>query len=347
MPSIRNHGGIFGVHYLRLIRLLAVALVLAAILGPAGPGVAQDGPIVIRFSHVVDKQTPKGIGAGLFKQRVEARLPGRIRVEVYPQARRYTDEEVLAATALGDVEMAAPSFTQFRSFSRSMQVFELPFLFRDIDHLHRFQESTAGRQLLDSMLPQGIMGLAYWDSGMRVISANKSLRAPADAKGLLFRTEPSVVFQAQYQRIGVPTLPLPFRAVPDAIRQGLIHGQENSWSNVYSRGIHTLHRSFTELDHSFLGYMVVTNADFWTRLPTGVRTALEAVLAEVTAEVNRIAREQAQADRQKAKAEGKIEILTPTPEQLDAWREAFTPVWQEFEPQIGKEIIDAALAAQE
>ena len=328
---------------LALAVLLAAAAVLAAATAPA---LAQDGPIVIRFSHVVDERTPKGIGAEMFKQRAEARLPGRVVVEVYPQARRYTDEEVVTAMALGDVELAAPSFTQFRGFNRAMQVFELPFLFRDVDHVHRFQQSTVGRQLLDFMLPQGIMGLAYWDNGMRVISANKPLLVPADARGLLFRTEPSAVFQAQYQRIGAPVLPLPFRAVPDAIREGLVEAQENSWSNIYSRGIHTLHRSFTELDHSFLGYMVVTNADFWTRLPPDVRATLDAILAEVTVEVNAIAREHAESDRQKAKDEGRIDILTPTPAQVEDWREAFTPVWQDFEPQIGREIIDAALAAE-
>lgn len=327
---------------LALAVLLAAAAVLAA--GTA-PALAQGGPIVIRFAHVVDERTPKGIGAEMFKQRAEARLPGRVVVEVYPRARRYTDEEVVTAMALGDVELAAPSFTQFRGFNRAMQVFELPFLFRDVDHLHRFQQSTVGRQLLDFMLPQGIKGLAYWDNGMRVISANKPLLVPADAKGMLFRTEPSTVFQAQYQRIGVPVLPLPFRAVPDAIREGLVEGQENSWSNIYSRGIHTLHRYFTELDHSFLGYMVVTNAEFWEGLPPDVRATLDAVLAEVTAEVNAIAREHAESDRQKAKDEGRIDILTPTPAQVDDWREAFTPVWQDFEPQIGREIIDAALAA--
>ncbi len=347
MPSMGRRGCIAAPPSLVLVRLVAFALALAAALGWAAGASAQDGPILIRFAHVVDERTPKGIGAELFKQRAEARLPGRVVVEVYPQARRYTDEEVLTAMALGDVELAAPSFTQFRGFNRAMQVFELPFLFHDVRHLHRFQESTIGRQLLDFMLPQGIMGLAYWDNGMRVISANKPLLVPADAKGMLFRTEPSAVFQAQYQRIGVPVLPLPFRAVPDAIREGLVEGQENSWSNIYSRGIHTLHRSFTELDHSFLGYMVVTNADFWNRLPPEVRATLDAVLAEVTAEVNKIAHEQAEADRQKAKDEGRIEILTPTPAQLDEWREAFTTVWPDFEPQIGSEIIDAALAVRQ
>lgn len=334
--------------------LFATGLGFGTVVGFGGIALAADAPgtrpasepIIIRFSHVVDENTPKGVGAQMFKERAEARLPGRVRVEVYPRARRFTDEEVLVAMVLGDVQMAAPSFTQFRSFTRALQVFELPFLFTDVDHVHRFQDSVIGQQLLDFMLPQGLQGLAYWDNGMRVISANKPLRVPEDAAGLLFRTEPSAIFQEQYNRIDVPTLPLPFRDVPDAIRTGLVDGQENSWSNIYSRGIHKLHQSFTELDHSFLGYMVVTNAEFWSNLPADVRETLEAVLAEVTEEVNTLARRQAESDREKAIAEASIEILRPDRSALDAWREAFLAVWPDFEPQIGPAIVNAAVAAR-
>lgn len=328
------------------LALALVAMAQSASLAQDGGGGTREGPIVIRFSHVVDESTPKGIGAEMFKARAEERLGGRVRVEIYPRARRFTDEEVLVAMVLGDVEMAAPSFTQFRSFTRALQVFELPFLFANVEHVHRFQESVIGQQLLDFMLPQGLKGLAYWDNGMRVISAGKALGAPEDAAGLLFRTEPSAVFQQQYNRIDVTTLPLPFRDVPDAIRTGLVDGQENSWSNIYSRGIHKLHQSFTELDHSFLGYVVVTNAAFWADLPPDVRATLESVLDEVTEEVNALAARQWEADREKARAEEDIEIVTPTPTQLEAWRNAFIAVWPEFEPQIGKEIVDAAIAAQ-
>lgn len=326
--------------------LLLVAAAFALVVGTGTRSLeAAEDPIVIRFSHVVDEATPKGKGAQMIKQRAEAAFPGRVRVDVLPRALKFTDEEVLVAMVLGDVEMAAPSFTQFRGFTRSLQVFELPFLFRDVAHLHRFQESVVGRQLLDFMLPQGIQGLAYWDSGMRVISANEPLLGPQDAAGLLFRTEPSAIFQEQYNRIGVTTLPLPFRAVPDAIRDGLVDGQENSWSNIYSRGIHKLQRRFTELNHSFLGYMVVVNAAFWAGLPADVRGGLEDILAQVSAEVNDIARNQAEADRAKVQAEDGVEILGPPREQLERWKDAFVPVWQDYTPQIGKEVVDAAVEA--
>jgi len=314
-------------------------LVLSAV------SVRADDPILIRFSHVVGEQTPKGIGARLIKERVEERLPGRVRVEVHPRSQRFTDNEVLLALLFGDVELAAPSLAKFRAYSRSMQVFDLPFLFTDVDHVQRFQQSPTGRKLLDSMLPRGIKGLAYWDNGMRVISANKPLRVPSDASGLVFRIEPSSVFREQYAAMGVVGIPMPFSRVTDAIREGLVEGQENAWSNIYSRKIHTLHKNFTELRHSFLGYMVVTSAEFWDGLPADVRPVLEEVLAEVTVEVNRLAREKAGGDRERAKSEGGIQIIMPSEAERRQWIDVMKPVWKQSESQIGKAVIDAAVAA--
>jgi len=304
-----------------------------------------DDPILIRFSHVVGEQTPKGIGARLFKERAEKRLPGRVRVEVHPRSQRFTDDEVLLALLFGDVELAAPSLAKFRAYSRPMQVFDLPFLFNDVAHVQRFQRSSAGRKLLDSMLPRGIKGLAYWDNGMRAISANRPLRVPADASGLVFRIEPSSVFREQWSAVGVVGIPMPFSRVTDAIREGLVEGQENAWSNIYSRKIHTLHKNFTELGYSFLGYMVVTSAEFWDGLPDDVRPVLEEVLAEVTVEVNRLAREKASSDRERAKSEGDIQIIVPSSAERQQWIDAMKPVWKRFEAQIGKDVIDAAVTA--
>jgi C4-dicarboxylate-binding protein DctP len=301
--------------------------------------------IRIRFSHVVGEATPKGVGAQRFKALAEQRLAGRVAVEIFPRAEKFDDEEVLLALLFGDVELAAPSFVQFQSFSRAFQVFDLPFLFKDVDHVHRFQESDAGHQLLQMVLPYGIQGLAYWDNGMRAMSAERPIRVPTDAAGLRFRIEPSKVFQEQYRRIGVVGIPIPFSRVTDAIREGLVDGQENAWSNIYSRRIHKLHDYHTELNHSFLGYMVVSRADFWQNLPPDVATTLQDILREVTLEVNQMARETARSDREKAIAEGKIEVHTPTGADLEVWRKAFLPVWSQFEKEIGGEILEAAVAA--
>lgn len=324
-----------------------VAAAFLCFLLVAVPQAYAADPILIRFSHVVGPNTPKGRGADMFKQRVEERLAGKVRVEVYPRSQKFNDDQVMLALLFGDVEMAAPSLAKFRSYGKSIQVFDLPFLFRDVEHLHRFQNSETGQGLLDAMVPRGIKGLAYWDNGMRVISANKPLRVPADAEGLVFRIEPSSVFQEQYARIGVVGIPMPFKRVTDAILEGLVKGQENAWSNIYSRKIHELHKYFTEIQHSFLGYMVVTNFDFWDGLPSDIRASLEEILAEVTVEVNRLARDQAEGDRRKVIETGEVQIITPSSEEVALWREAMMPVWKQFDGEIGKEVIDAAVEAGE
>ena len=307
--------------------------------------VHADEPILIRFSHVVGENTPKGKGAEMFKQKVNERLAGRVKVEIYPRSLKFNDNEVFMALLFGDVEMAAPSLSKFRGYAPALEVFDLPFLFDDVDHVHRFQQSDIGQQLLQTMLPVGIEGLAYWDNGMRAISANKPLRVPPDADGLVFRIEPSTVIQQQYTELGVVAVPMPFSQVYDAIRTGVVDGQENSWSNIYSRDIHALHKNFTELDHSFQGYMVITSQDFWEDLPDDIRSELTAILAEVTEEVNRMAAEQSESDRQKVAAAEGVEILEPSPSDVQLWRDAMTPIWDQFQPEIGAAVIDAAVAA--
>ena len=325
----------------RFLLFLVLGLFFA---GAGSPANASD-PIVIRFSHVVSEKAPKGVGALRFKQLAEARLPGRVQVEVFPSSRKFTDEEVVPALLFGDVQLAAPSMVVLRGYAPTLQVYELPFLFKDVGHIHRFQEGATGQILLQSMLPRGIRGLGYWDGGMRVLSANKPLRTPADASGLMFRTEASQIYQRAYDRIGVVTLPLPFRLLSDAIRDGLIDGQENSWPNIYTRGIHKLHRYYTPLHHTFLGYMVIASDDFWKRLPADVRPILEEILAEVTREVNERARQEAETLARKAASEADIEVLALNENEQAEWRAAFTAVWPEFERPIGADVIEAALAA--
>lgn len=323
-------------------RILLGGLCLLAV---SVASVRADEPILIRFSHVVGENTPKGKGAEMFKQRVNERLAGRVKVEIYPRSLKFNDNEVFMALLFGDVEMAAPSLSKFRGYAPALEVFDLPFLFNDVDHVHRFQQSDVGQQLLQTMLPVGIEGLAYWDNGMRAISAKRPLRVPADADGLVFRIEPSTVIQQQYTELGVVAVPMPFSQVYDAIRTGVVDGQENSWSNIYSRDIHALHKNFTELDHSFQGYMVITSQDFWEDLPDDIRSELTEILAEVTEEVNRMAAEQSEGDRQKVAATEGIEIIEPSPSDIQLWRDAMTPIWDQFQPEIGAAVIDAAIAA--
>lgn len=326
------------------MRLRQILAILTMVMMSATSANAAE-PILIRFSHVVAEDTPKGVGARMFKDLAEKKFPGRVTVEVYPASQRFDDDQVLDALLLGDVEMAAPSLAKFNRWAKPLQVFDLPFLFRDVDHLHRFQEGVVGTQLLQTMLPMGLQGIAYWDGGFRVLSANVPLSTPADAERLVFRIEPSDVFQEQYSRINAVGIPMAFGRVADAVRQGVVNAQENSWSNIYAEGIHKLHSNYTELNHSYLGYMVVTSSDFWQGLPEDIRTGLEEVLLQVRAEVNRLAAERAEERRDRVVAEGGVAIMRPDAKKLQAWKDAWLPVWENFETEIGPEVIEAAIAA--
>lgn len=303
-------------------------------------------PVLIRFSHVVGENTPKGIGAKKFKELVEKRLAGKVQVEIYPGSQKFTDEQALLGLVFGDVEMAAPSFPKFRKFSRELQVFDLPFLFENVEEVHSFQQSAAGQKLLSSMEKRGIKGLTYWDNGMRVISANRPIKTPADLKGLNFRIEPSYVFQRQYALSGAVATPMPFKHLHDALRVGVVDGYENAWSNVLSRELHLLRPNFTEVGHSYLGYMVVTSVAFWEKLSPEIQKELTAILDEVTQVVNDLAKEKENADKKKVMANTKVKVITLGSAERQQWREAMMPVWKEFERDISPEIIQAAKAAK-
>lgn len=328
------------------MRIAMGCLILAAICFGIGvaPATAAD-PIVIRFSHVVAEDTPKGIGAQLFKERAEARLPGQVRVDIYPEERKFNDSEVVLALLFGDVEMAAPSFAKLTTFNKALRIFDLPFVFPDMAAFRRFQESPAGRELLAGKLPSGIRGLAYWDNGMRVMTATRAVRTPADAEGLVFRIEPSLVLHTQYARVGAIPQPMPFGRLFNAVRDGIIDAQENTWSNIASKNIQRMHPFVTELDHSVLGYMVITSDAFWAGLPPEIRATLTTVLAEVSAEVADIADNYARREREEVLATEGVTAIEPTAAEMAAWRDAWCPMWDEFEADIGAATLAAAVAA--
>jgi C4-dicarboxylate-binding protein DctP len=299
-------------------------------------------PIVIKFSHVVAEDTPKGKGALLFKKLVEERLSGQVTVEVYPNSTLFGDANELDALAKNDVQLLAPSLAKFEQYTKQLQVFDLPFLFDDLASVDRFQKRAKGRQLLLSMEKQGITGLAYWHNGMKQLSATKPLRMPSDANGLSFRIQPSGVLESQFAQIGASTKKIAFAETFGALQNGTVQGAENPWSNIYSKKMHTVQPYVTESNHGVLDYMLVSNTTFWFRVPHQVRTELEGIIEQVTFEVNRAAEEANQADRERIRKAGTSEIIELTTEQREAWREAMRPVWQEFEPAIGADIIKAA-----
>ncbi|MFZ1415923.1 MAG: TRAP transporter substrate-binding protein [Defluviicoccus sp.] len=323
---------------------LVVSTLFAALLVIAPAANAAD-PIVIKYSHVVAENTPKGQAANKFKELAEARLPGKVKVEVFPNSQLFDDDKVLEAMLLGDVHLAAPALSKFEQFTPQLQVFDLPFLFTDMDAVDRFQQSAAGQKLFRSMEKKGLIGLGYIHNGMKQISAHNPLRVPADASGKKFRVMQSDVLLAQFAALNATAVKKPFSEVFTLLQTKAIDGQENTYSNMYSQKFFEVQPYITESNHGLLDYMVVASAEFWSGLPADVRTTLEAALAEANAYGNKIAAELNEGDKQKIIASGRSQVLILTPEERAKWVELMKPVWKKFEDEIGKDLIEAAVAS--
>ncbi|MHC8399115.1 TRAP transporter substrate-binding protein [Pseudomonas sp. MDT1-17] len=322
----------------------AVACTLA--LGVSNLALAAD-PIIIKFSHVVAEQTPKGQGALLFKKLVEERLAGKVKVDVYPNSALFGDGKEMEALLLGDVQIIAPSLAKFEQYTPKLQLFDLPFLFNDISAVDRFQRSPEGQGLLKSMESKNITGLAYWHNGMKQLSANKALREPSDARGLKFRVQASAVLEEQFKAVRANPRKLSFAEVYQSLQTGVVNGAENPYSNIYSQKMYEVQKFITESDHGLLDYMLITNTKFWTGLPPDVKAELDKIIVEVTTQVNQKAEKLNQEDKQRIIDAKTTEIITLTPEQRGKWREAMKPVWAKFEGAIGADLIKAADASNQ
>ncbi len=322
----------------RLLGALAACAMIFA-------SVAAADPIVIKFSHVVAENTPKGQMANRFKELVEARLPGKVKVEVFPNSQLFGDNKVLEAMLLGDVQMAAPSLSKFKRYTKKLQLFDLPFLFSDLKAVERFQQSPEGQKLLHATEKKGIVGLGYLHNGMKQLSASKPLRVPEDAKKLKFRIMSSDVLAAQFKALDAMPLKKPFSEVFTLLQTKAIDGQENTWSNIYSKKFYEVQPYITESNHGVLDYMVVTSREFWNSLPDDIRGEVKKALDEAIELGNKVAYEKSVADRQAIIDSGRSEVIELTPEQRAKWVAAMKPVWKQFEDQIGKDLIDAAWAA--
>jgi C4-dicarboxylate-binding protein DctP len=327
-----------------MFNFTAKALACALSLGIAGMAQAAD-PIVIKFSHVVAEHTPKGQGALFFQKLVEERLPGQVKVEVYPNSSLFGDGKEMEALLLGDVQLIAPSLAKFEQYTKQVQIFDLPFLFDDLEAVDRFQQSPAGQKLLTSMEDKNITGLGYWHNGMKQLSANKALREPKDARGLKFRVQASAVLEEQFKAVRANPRKMSFAEVYQGLQTGVVNGAENPWSNIYSQKMYEVQSYITESNHGLLDYMLITNTKFWDGLPADVRSELEQILVETTAEVNKLANELNETDKQRIIDAKTSEIIQLTPEQRGLWRDAMKPVWKMFEADIGADLIKAADAS--
>lgn len=301
---------------------------------------------VIYFSHVVAPDTPKGRAADLFAQLVNERLAGKVRVEVYANARLYDDENVLLAMLANYDDhftiMAAPSLSQFRQYSRVLQVFDLPFLFRDVEEARRLMDSPLAAELTGSLIAKEIQPLTYWDNGMKVFSvrgAQPLKKVPDDFKGKLFRIQNSNVLAAMMESLGGSPWRAPFRGLYFDLAKGIVAGQENTWSNIYSQKLHEVQDWITVSNHSYLGYLVVVNKRFWENLPAELRGDLETALKEATQINLRLAAEKAVQDRQRVEQAGHAKVVELTPEEREQWRQATAGVEQRFAAEIGPELL--------
>lgn len=317
----------------------AIALTLTATSAFAA---CDAGEMVIKFSHVTNTDKhPKGIAATLLQTRVNEEMNGTACMEVFPNSTLYNDDKVLEAMLQGDVQLAAPSLSKFEKFTKQFRLFDLPFMFKDVDAVDAFQASDAGQSMKDSMQRRGLQGLSFWHNGMKQMSANVPLVLPSDANGLKFRVQSSDVLVAQMEAIGGSPQKMAFSEVYGALQQGVVDGQENTWSNIYGRKFFEVQDGVTETNHGIIDYLVVTSVDWLDSLDADTRDQFLTILEEVTTTRNA----EAFAVNESAKqaivdAGGTIRQLNDA--QRAAWVDAMKPVWEKFTGDVGQEMIDAA-----
>jgi len=297
-------------------------------------------PVVIKFSHVVAENTPKGKGSLKFKELAESRTQGRVKVEVYPNSQLFKDGEEMQMLQLGNVQMLAPSVSKFGPLGvREFEIFDLPYLFDNYDELHKVTAGPIGQALFRKLESKGIIGLAYWDNGFKVMSANKPLRTPADFRGLKMRIQSSKVLDAQMRALGATPQVMAFSEVYQALQTGVVDGTENPPSNLYTQKMNEVQKYVTLSDHGVIEYAVIVNKKFWDGLPADLRATLEGAMKEATKYANDIARQENQDALAKVKATGKTQLISLTPDEKKAWKKALVRVHRESEGSIGKALL--------
>src|SRR5579872_1567436 len=325
------------------MRHLILAAASVAALALVGPAEAQS-PVVIKFSHVVAADTPKGKAAEKFKELAEKYTNGKVKVEVYPNSTLYKDKEELEALQLGAVQMLAPSNSKFGPIGiKEFEVFDLPYILPDLKTLRKVTDGPLGARLLTLLDKKGMTGLAYWDNGFKQMSANKKLVAPSDYKGLKFRIQSSKVLEAQFRELGAIPQVMAFSDVYQALQTGVVDGQENTWSNMYTQKMHEVQKYATVTNHGYIGYVVVVNKKFWDGLPSDIRDQLSQAMKEATEFGNSQSARDNDDALEAIKKSGKTEIVTLTPEQDEAMRKAMMPVYKDVASRVGQPLIDEFL----
>jgi C4-dicarboxylate-binding protein DctP len=309
------------------------------------PMTAVAAPIVIKFSHVVAQNTPKGQAADYFKKLAEERTHGKVKVEVYPNSQLYKDKEEMEALQLGAVQMLAPSLAKFAPLGvKEFEVFDLPFIFDNYQDLHKVTQGPVGAKLLKKLEPKGILGLAYWDNGFKVMSANKPLKHPADFKGLKMRIQSSKVLDSQMRAMGAIPQVMAFSEVYQALQTGVVNGTENPPSNLYTQKMHEVQKYVTVSDHGYLGYAVIVNKKFWEALPKDIRTALESSMKDATKFANDVAKKDNDEALAGVKKSGRSQIITLTAQERKEWKKVMDKAHKENMSRIGADMVKEVYA---
>lgn len=342
-----------------LLLVLVLALVLYA--GGCGRGGGANGggggegtegeTVTIKLSHVVTEDTPKGLASQKFKEVAEEKSGGRIKVEVFPNSQLYGDEDELQALQSGSVQMLAPSSAKFTTIAPQLQVLDLPFIFDTPEEIPEVvsEDSAIGQAIFENeeLAQKNIKVMGLWDNGFMQLTANKPVTKPEDLQGVKVRIQPSDVIKSQFEAWGAEPTPMAFAEVYNALQQGVIDGQENTYSNIFSQKFHTVQSNMTESNHHYLGYVLVINNEFYEGLPDDLRQVVDEAADEASAYNREIAQEKNDEDKQKI-LETDIEFTELTPEQRQAFKDVVVPqVWDEYEDVIGKEIIDELKARQD
>ncbi|MBM3557305.1 MAG: TRAP transporter substrate-binding protein [Alphaproteobacteria bacterium] len=320
------------------MRILPLAAGIVAALFATGAFAQQQ--IVIKFSHVVANDTPKGKGADKFKELAEKATGGKVKVEVYPNSQLFKDKEELEALQLGAVHMLAPSLAKFGPLgAREFEVFDMPFIFPNKEVLAKVTEGAIGKGLFDKLESKAIKGLAYWDNGFKVMSANKPLRKPDDFKGIKMRIQSSKVLESQFRALGSLPQVMAFSEVYQAMQTGVVDGSENTPSNMFTQKHHEVQKHITLTGHGYIGYAVIVNKKFWEGLPSDIRAQLEGAMREATVYTNSIAQTENDEALAGIKASGRSEVYAPTDAEKKAIAKVMEPVYREMEGRVGKELI--------
>jgi C4-dicarboxylate-binding protein DctP len=315
-----------------LLGIMALSLPLSSLAAPA--------PIIIKFSHVVATETPKGQAANYFKKLAEERTKGRVKIEVYANSSLYKDKEEMEALQLGAVQMLAPSLAKFAPLGvKDFELFDLPFIFDNYQALHKITQGPIGQKLLQKLEPKGLHGLAYWDNGFKVMSANKPLKTPADFRGQKMRIQSSKVLDSQMRSMGAIPQVMAFSEVYQALQTGVVNGTENPPSNLYTQKMYEVQKYVTLSDHGYLGYAVIVNKKFWASLPADIRSILEGAMKDATKFANDVAKKDNDEALAAVKKSGRSQFITLTPQERAVWKKTMDKAHKEHMNRIGADLI--------